>query len=66
MFQQLHQEAVFALLAIVLAAAGTVALSVVTDDIHGARQLEDEYAGFNDLVFQLLGKACPALPHRAR
>jgi hypothetical protein len=62
MFHQLHQDTVFGLLAIVLALAGAVVLAVATDNIHGARQLEDEYSGFNALVYQLLGKSCPVVP----
>ncbi|MBK4737688.1 hypothetical protein [Noviherbaspirillum pedocola] len=59
MIQQIQHETVFFLFAIVLALAGAVALAVATDSVHGARQLEDEYAGFNALVVQLLGNVCP-------
>jgi hypothetical protein len=66
MIQQIHQGTVFALLAIVLALAGAVALAIATDNLHGSRQLEDEYSGFNALVYQLFGKNCPVIPRIPR
>lgn len=62
MIHQFHQETLFALLAIVLALAGAVAIAVATDNVHGASQLEEEASGFDALVYQLLGKSCPGVP----
>ena len=55
----IHHQSVLTLLAIVLALAGAVLFAVSTDNLHGSRQLQAEYAGFNALVFQVFGGQQP-------
>jgi hypothetical protein len=50
-----HHESVAALLAIVLALASLMLLAVATDNLHGSKQVQAEYAGFDALANQLFG-----------
>lgn len=54
-----HHEPVAALLAIVLMLASLLLLAVLTDNVHGSQQVQAEYAGFDALVYQLLGADLP-------
>lgn len=50
-----HHEPVAALLAIVLVLASFFLLVAVTDNLHGGKQVQAEYAGFDALANQLFG-----------
>jgi hypothetical protein len=54
-----HHEPVAALLAVVLVLASLLVLAIVTDNLHGAQQLQAEYAGFDALANQLFGANLP-------
>lgn len=48
-------ESVAALLAIVLVLASLLLAAAVTDNLHGSKQVQAEYAGFDALANQLFG-----------
>jgi hypothetical protein len=50
-----HHEPVAVLLAIVLALASLLLLAAATDNLHGSKQVQAEYAGFDALAQQLFG-----------
>jgi len=50
-----HHEPVAALLAIVLVLASLLLLAIATDNLHGSKQVQAEYAGFDALAKQLFG-----------
>lgn len=50
-----HHEPVAALLAIVLALASLMFVAVLTDNVHGSKQVQAEYAGFDALANQMFG-----------
>jgi hypothetical protein len=50
-----HHESVAVLLAIVLVLASLLLAAAVTDNLHGGKQVQAEYAGFDALANQLFG-----------
>jgi hypothetical protein len=50
-----HHESVAVLLAIVLVLASLLLAGAVTDNLHGGKQVQAEYAGFDALANQLFG-----------
>jgi hypothetical protein len=50
-----QHEPVAVLLAIVLVLASVLLAAVVTDNLHGSKQVQAEYAGFDALAYQLFG-----------
>lgn len=48
-------ESVAVLLAIVLVLASLLLAAAVTDNLHGSKQVQAEYAGFDALANQLFG-----------
>ena len=50
-----QHEPVAVLLAIVVVLASLLLAAVVTDNLHGSKQVQAEYAGFNALSSQLFG-----------
>ena len=52
-----HHEPVAALLAIVLVLASLMFVAVLTDNVHGSKQVQAEYAGFDALANQMFGGA---------
>ena len=50
-----HHEPVAVLLAIVLVLASLLLLAAITDNVHGSKQVQAEYAGFDALANQMFG-----------